>query len=181
LQANASNPTVNSLTAFYAMYYLMMNLIGLFVSLVGTTPILRIFGLRHSLFIFPICLLVLLSSTLIFPGSWVVVSSLIVIRSLNYSLNHPTREALYIPTTKDIKFKSKAWNDAFGSRIAKSAGALFNKGISFAQPTVAFIASVCVNIGLTSAWIVIVYFLGKKLQDALDNGLVIGQEQKQDS
>jgi AAA family ATP:ADP antiporter len=33
---------------------------------------------------------------------------------------------LYIPTTKDVKFKAKSWIDMFGGRAAKSVGSMIN-------------------------------------------------------
>jgi ATP/ADP translocase len=47
--------------------------------------------------------------------------------TINYSFSKPLNEALYIPTTKDIKFKAKSWIDTFGTKISKSAGGLFTK------------------------------------------------------
>jgi AAA family ATP:ADP antiporter len=43
-------------------------------------------------------------------------------KALNYALNQPTLKMLYIPTSKDAKFKSQSWSEMFGSRGAKAAG-----------------------------------------------------------
>ena len=176
IQADALHPTVGNLTAFYAFYYLLMNLIGLLISFLGTTPILRIFGIRSSLFVFPIICMTILTITLFYPVGWVLVSALIGLRALNYALNHPTREVLYIPTTKDIKFKAKTWTDAFGSRIAKSFGSVFTLSIKRTNPAFALLSSIGLCLGLTSIWFIIIYFLGKTLQDAIDNKQVIGTD-----
>ncbi len=176
LQANAIYPTIGNLTAFYAFYYFMMNIIGLAISLLGTTPLLRLFSLRVSLFAFPVICMFLLIGTWFFPLPWVLVLTLMSLRALNYALNHPTKEVLYIPTTKDIKFKAKAWADAFGSRIAKSVGSLFNKAIDRSFPAYIVFSGVGVGITLTTFWLVTVYFLGKRLQGAIDNKQVIGND-----
>jgi ATP:ADP antiporter, AAA family len=47
---------------------------------------------------------------------------LILIKGLSYALNNPTKEVLYIPTSKDVKFKSKSWTELFGSRLLKGGG-----------------------------------------------------------
>ena len=39
--------------------------------------------------------------------------------ALNYSLNQSTKEALYTPTTRDEKYKAKAFIDMFVQRFAK--------------------------------------------------------------
>jgi AAA family ATP:ADP antiporter len=176
LHADASNPTVGSMTAYYAFYYFLLNVIGLGISFFGTTPLLRLIGTRLSLFIFPVLCLVMLIITYLFPTASVFFAVLVALRALNYSFNHPTREVLYIPTTKDIKFKAKTWTDAFGSRIAKSFGSVFNVSLKGATPAFALLSSLTLSFGLTFLWLILVYFLGKTLQNAIDTKQVIGQE-----
>jgi AAA family ATP:ADP antiporter len=175
LHADASSATVGEMTAYYAFYYFLMNLVGLFISFFGTTPILRLIGIRISLFIFPVLCILMVLATYLFPSAGVFFVVLVGLRSFNYALNHPTREILYIPTTKDIKFKAKTWTDAFGSRIAKSFGAIFNRSIKGFSPAFALVSSIGLSLSLTFFWLIIVYFLGKTLQDALDKRQVIGQ------
>jgi AAA family ATP:ADP antiporter len=174
--ADSVYPTAGSLTAYYAYYYLCMNAVGLLISFFGTTPLLRLLGVRLSLFIFPITCIAILLLTMFFPSASIFLAALIGLRALNYALNHPTREVLYIPTTKDIKFKAKAWSDAFGSRIAKGMGSAFNITLKGATPAFALMSSLSFSLGLTFAWVIVIYFLGKTLQDAIDNKKVIGDE-----
>lgn len=178
LHADASTPNIGQMTAYYAFYYLLINVVGLLISFCGTTPILRLIGVRPSLFIFPISCFILLIITFFMPTASVFFFVLVALRSLNYSVNHPTREALYIPTTKDIKFKAKTWTDAFGSRIAKSFGSVFNVSIKGCAPAYALLSTLSLSFGLTFMWIIIAYFLGKTLQEAIDNKQVIGQNKK---
>jgi AAA family ATP:ADP antiporter len=175
LSADATYSTVGGMAGYYASYYMIYNLIGLPVSILGTTPILRILGLRASLFVFPIMCIGFLVVTLIWPTTGVIFWVLVGLRAFNYALNHPTREVLYIPTTKEIKFKAKAWTDAFGSRIAKSFGSIFNASLQTISPVAAMISSLGLCLGLTSLWVVIAYFLGRTLQDTIDNKKIIGE------
>ena len=177
--ADYANPTAGSLTAFYALYYLLMNSVGLIISIFGTTPILRLLGIRLSLFIFPLTCIGILIITLFFPYAGVLFGALVCLRALNYALNHPTREVLYIPTVKAIKFKAKAWTDAFGSRIAKGCGSVFNISLKQTAPALALLYSITFSLGLVSIWLIVVYFLGKTLQNAIDNKKVIGKEDNQ--
>ena len=175
LEADSLNKTVEGMTAYYAVYYFLINLFGLAISHFGTTPILRSVGFRSALFIFPLLCMFLVGVSIIFPVAGIVFFVSIGLRSFNYAFNHPTREVLYIPTTKDIKFKAKAWSDAFGSRIAKSFGSLFNVAMKGAAPSFILVSSVGLSLGLTSLWLIVVYFLGRTLQDAINNKKVIGQ------
>ena len=174
IQANNSHGSVEGLTAFYATYYFNMNAIGLAIALFGTTPILRILGLRHSLLAYPILTILLLTATALSGFKWAFYITLVGLRALNYALNHPTREVLYIPTVKDIKFKAKTWTDAFGSRSGKFAGSVFNKFMWQNASSLATQASIFLSIGLTSTCLVISYFLGRTFQHAVTNKKVIG-------
>jgi ATP:ADP antiporter, AAA family len=175
LLADATHSTVGAMTAYYAFYYFLLNVIGLVISFFGTTPLLRLIGIRLSLFIFPLICMGMVGLTYFFPTATMFFIVLVALRAFNYSLNHPTREVLYIPTTKDIKFKAKTWTDAFGSRIAKSFGSIFNVSLKGATPAFALMSSLSLSFGLTFFWVIIVYFLGKTLQDAIDHKRVIGQ------
>lgn len=181
LEADSLNKTVGGMTAYYAFYYLMINLVGLVISFFGTTPILRRLGFRSSLFIFPLLCMLLVTVSILFPITGMVFFVSIGLRSFNYAFNHPSREILYIPTTKDIKFKAKAWSDAFGTRMAKSFGSLFNVAMKGAAPSFVLLSSVALSLGLTSLWLIVVYFLGRTLQDAIDNKKVIGQSDDEQS
>ncbi|MBX9830636.1 hypothetical protein K2X40_01645 [Candidatus Babeliales bacterium] len=178
MRAESAHPSIGSMTAFYALYFFIMNGIGLLISLFGTTPLLRILGIRMSLFAFPLICLIMLVTTFIFPQGWILFGTLIGLRAFNYALNHPTREVLYIPTTKDIKFKAKTWTDAFGSRIAKGFGSFFNLALQSVAPAIALFSSITFSLGLTGIWLVITYFLGKTLQSAIDENRIIGETEE---
>jgi len=181
LSADKNMSTVAEMTAYFTLSYFFLNLIGFVVSLLGTTPILRLIGIRPALFLFPIVCLSLLFIAYCIPSTTILFILILCLRSINYAFNHPTREILYIPTTKDIKFKAKTWTDAFGSRIAKSAGSGFNIAIKGFSQSAAFLSSLGLGVGLSFLWIIIVYFLGRKFQHAIDNKQVIGQKEEDDA
>jgi len=174
IEASRLNATPAAITAFYSSYMLIMHSIGLLIALFGTAPIQRFLGIRVSLFIGPIVSIIALVVIFFFPNLQVLFYSLVTLRALNYGLNHPAREALFIPTTKVIKFKAKAWTDAFGSRLSKASGSMLNKYVLFAF--VRQSALLCLSI--TSGWIIISYLLGKKYHDAIVHNKVIGAENK---
>ena len=166
----------NELTAYYALYTLGMHSVGLVIAFLGTVPLQRFLGIRRSVVIPSILAICLLSLALAFPTPWVLFGVFMVLRAINYGLNHPTREALYVPTTKAIKFKAKAWTDAFGSRISKAAGSVFNIAAGGAvAPGLIF------GLGLASVWLVVSNVLGKSYQKAIDEKRVIGEEAEAES
>jgi AAA family ATP:ADP antiporter len=178
LYADKTYNSVGQMTEFYASYYLIYNVIGLAITLLGTTPILRILGLRAALFAFPIVCIGLFISAFLSPTAAMFYWIIVALRAFNYALNHPTREVLYIPTTKNVKYKAKTWTDAFGTRIAKSMGSGFNVLVKGLPPSFALYVSLTFSLGLASFWIIIAYFLGKTLQNAIDQQKVIGSEEE---
>lgn len=169
-----THTTAGSLTSFYASYYVVMNLVGLIITLFGTTPLLRIFGINKALFVFPIISIIILSTSILFPTTGIMFMALVALRALNYALNHPTREVLYIPTTKAVKFKAKSWVDAFGGRLSKGAGSVINKSMAKLAPATALFSGLFLSLGLASAWLVVVFFLNKTLKKAISNKKAIG-------
>ncbi|MFH1461731.1 MAG: Npt1/Npt2 family nucleotide transporter [bacterium] len=173
--AVAAYLTAGALTAFYASYYFIMNFVGLLITIFGTTPLLRVFGITKSLFVFPIVSIFISIITILYPNPTSMFIALVGLRALNYALNHPTREILYIPTTKAIKFKAKAWTDAFGGRISKGAGSAINKLLQKLSPAAELFSGLFLSLGLIGGWLIVVFFLSKTLQNTITNKKVIGE------
>ncbi len=167
-----ANTSAGEITAYYALYILAMQSVGLAIAFFGTVPIQRFLGNRLSLFVCPGISIMLIIVAILFPTPIVIFYLITILRAINYGLNHPTREALYIPTTKAIKFKAKAWIDSFGSRLAKSTGSIFN---IFIQGMI--LPSALFSLALTPFWLIATYFLGKEFQKAVDNKKVIGADE----
>ncbi len=152
--------------------------IGLIFALFGTTALLRLLGERRCLFLIPFLFGAILSVFLIFRNFASFMFTFIGIRAANYGFFYPVRESLYIPTVKSVKFQSKAWIDAFGTKMAKGTGSGFNYvarivlrsgGLSlFNAIHVAFFGLI---LGL---WAVVAWMVGKRYVAAIENNEVIG-------
>ena len=175
LAASAKYTSAGELTGYYSLYQLSMHSVGFLMALFGTTPIQRFLGIRFALFVCPVLSTLLVFTIFFYPTPEILFFAPVTLRALNYAINHPTREALFIPTTKAIKFKAKVWTDTFGSRTAKALGSWLNKHVlaSFGNTTALLI------LALTSGWIAATYFLGKGFQDAVDKNKVIGAQDNQ--
>lgn len=174
-QTDAEN--LAQVSGFLLQSTFMMHCVGLLIALLGTSTLMRYFGERACLLLVPLIsgflLFILMAETtpFVLAGAWVV------LKAVNYAFAWPVRESLYIPTVKSIKFKSKAWIDAFGSKVAKSSGSTFNifmtkfETISMGTPVYSvFFASV------VSLWIVVAYLLGRRFEQAVIHNEVIGSE-----
>lgn len=178
LTADAAYSTAESLTQYYALQYMCMHGIGLFFVLFGTVPLQRLSNIRVALFAFPLVSSLLVSATYFWPTPFCFFITLVLVRALNYAVNHPTRETLYIPTTKAIRYKAKAWTDAFGSRLAKAAGSLFNIVTNSYGTHIVSQLSAVVNAGIISIWLLVASSLGVAFVKTVEEKKLIGEKPK---
>jgi AAA family ATP:ADP antiporter len=69
---------------------------------------MRVLGVRGSLFIMPIVALVNYSMIAVVPILAVVRIGKILENSTDYSIQNTVRQALFLPTTREAKYKAKA-------------------------------------------------------------------------
>lgn len=161
---------------FYQIF--LVHLVGCLLSLIGTSALMRKLGERKCLMIIPIVSGLLFFYFIAVNTLNAVIVVFIGLRALNYGFSYPVRESLYIPTVKEIKFKSKSWIDSFGTKISKFIGALLNiftfdvlsrfGGGAFLAINGAFLTIIVL------VWSATAFLLGKKYQKAIDNNEVIG-------
>jgi len=174
-QAQAIN--MAQVSGFLLQGTFMMHSMGLLIALFATSALMKRLGERLCLLLIPMVSGLLLFFLVIETTPAILAWAWVVLKAVNYAFAWPVRESLYIPTVKSIKFKSKAWIDAFGSKVAKSSGSTFNifmtqfETMSMATPIYsAFFASV------VSLWFGVAYFLGYRFDKAVANNEVIGLE-----
>jgi len=120
--ATEEHTTTESFTAFLGTFGVAVNTTSFCISLLGTSYLLRRFGLRICLLIFPISVGLILMLVFMVPSLTVIFISQVFLKGLSYAINNPSKEMLYIPTSPDVKFKVKSWIDMFGGRSAKALG-----------------------------------------------------------
>jgi ATP:ADP antiporter, AAA family len=114
-----------ALTKYFAQFGMTTGIVAFFCLLAGINNIGRWLGLTVSLIVSPLVmgiLTVLHVSQDIAVIMWVIV----IANVINYALHQPTKEQLYIPTTHEAKYKTKAWIEIFGLRGAKALGSGIN-------------------------------------------------------
>lgn len=176
-QSNAHSPS--DVVAYLYKIPFAYHWVGLLIALFGTGTLMRLLGERLCLLLIPITSGVLLFY-LVFgdAASSIMIAAYVVLKGVNYAFGVPVRESLFIPTVKEIKFKSKAWIDTFGGKFAKSMGSGYNilvencvrlLGQGAFTPITAGFFSV-----LFSAWFATAFFLGKRFDRAVKANEVIG-------
>jgi AAA family ATP:ADP antiporter len=143
---------------------------------------MRKYGLKFCLIAFPtmIALVLGLNFTLTLAGvssyimMWTLLAATVVIKGLNYALNKPSSEVMYIPTSKDIKFKSKAWIDMFGNRSTKGAGSAVSKVASGAGSFWPLILTgTVISLGIIGVWLVVARFVGNKFNELQEKNTIV--------
>jgi AAA family ATP:ADP antiporter len=126
--AHESSQDTASLAAFLGAFGMATNGLALVAALLGTSYALRRFGVRWCLLAYPVSVAGSSLVLFLFASSdadtllYVFFIVMVLTKGLSYALNNPAKEILYIPTSKDIKFKAKGWIDLFGGRLAKAVG-----------------------------------------------------------
>jgi AAA family ATP:ADP antiporter len=141
----------------YSQLFSTVNLVGLFLQLFVVSRLFKFLGVGKSLLVHPFValagyLLVLRSPSVRLMGLLKVADN-----SLDYSLGNTTKQALWLNTSREAKFKAKQAVDSFFVRAGDvlSAGIVFGgEALAFAVPSFAL-----VNIVLTGMWLGVVAML----------------------
>jgi len=150
----------NAAVTFMFDYAILVQIVSCIFSLLSGLFFAAL-GLRNCITMYPIGLLACVIFMHFFPTLWIVTIGLAIIRGLHYALNKQAREGLYIPTTKDVKYKAKAWIEMFGSRIFKATGSSICKlPTIFANSFLFFLPMV---------WVFVALFLGKRYNESINN------------
>jgi AAA family ATP:ADP antiporter len=104
----------------FATIFAISNVTALVVQLFLTTYVMRRFGLTVALLVTPFVMIIGSVGFLVLPILWVGSLLNTADSGFAYSINQSAREALYTPTTRDEKYKAKAFIDMFVQRFAKS-------------------------------------------------------------
>ena len=148
--------------------------VGFFISFLGTRIIVSRLGERLSLVLIPLIIGVVLVYYTFTTSAAALLVCFVVMRAVHYALNQPITEALYIPTVKAVKFKSKSWIDTFGKKMAKGVGSVFNGIASSFGPALFQSIHASLLACVIGMWVAVAYLLGKKFETAVKNQEVIG-------
>ena len=170
-----------ALTNYLSIYASSVNIVSLFCLLLGISNITRYLGVGAALAAMPIIVGCALFGFLNVNSLSFLFSLMVGSKAINYALNGPALKQLYIPTTKDVKFKAGAWIETFGSRTSKQAGSVFNMSLSPLQSAFGSLAGKSHYLALSGAicfpllaiWLMIALFLGKSFKKAIKTNTVI--------
>ena len=148
---------------FYGNYFTVVNVLSAIIQAFVVSRVLKYFGVRAALLVSPVVALVGYGAMAYVPVLAFIRGVKLAENSLDYSLQNTTRNALYLPTSREAKYKAKQANDTFFVRF----GDVTSAGIVFAGTTwLGFAARqfALVNAALVLVWLVIAIVLGRRFQ-----------------
>ncbi len=141
----------NYIGAFYASFHSWVNLLTFLIQSFLVSRFFKYLGVRGSLFVGPIISLCTYGVAAIQPILNVIRLGKVGENSFDYSLNNTVRHALFLPTSREVKYKAKAAIDTFFGR----SGDALQAGVVFIGTSLAFGAGAfaLVNLGFVVIWL----------------------------
>ncbi|MGC2310510.1 MAG: Npt1/Npt2 family nucleotide transporter [Candidatus Babeliaceae bacterium] len=170
----AATSTMSEFSGFLFEQAFFVHLAGLLIVFFGTRTLINVLGERLSLMLVPVSTGVLMIYYLLSNSVTAVVIVYVLIRAVNYAFSWPLRESLYIITTKDTKFKSKSWIDAFGAKLARGFGSCYNYFADTLSQVMVLSAHTVFFTSIIGLWLVVAHLLGRRFEKAVKRNEVIG-------
>ena len=153
----------------YSSYFSYVNLIGFLLQMFVVSRVFKFLGVGKALFIHPIVALsgylMMLRAPSFEAMRWLKITD----NSLDYSVGNTTKQALWLPTSREAKYKAKQAVDSFCMR----AGDVVQAGVVYVGELAAMTVPgfAAVNVVLTVGWLTVAGGLNRRLKmQAKDTG-----------
>ncbi len=145
---------------FYGDFFFTVSVISALAQLFLVSRIMKYCGVPASLFFLPIVALTGYSAISLFPTLAIIRLAKVAENSTDYSLQNTARQALFLPTSREEKYKAKAAIDTFFVRI----GDLLSTALVFLS--VQFSLNVqtlsLINVLLVVLWLLAAVAIGRR-------------------
>jgi AAA family ATP:ADP antiporter len=144
---------------FYAKFYTSVNLAGLLIQLFLVSRIIKYLGIRIALLVLPAMAFGGYFVIAFIPMMNIILWAKAAENSLDYSLQNTVRQALFLPTTREQKYKAKQATDTFFVRTGDVFSAvLVYIGTTWLAFQTSQFALFC--IGFVIVWFVLAVLIG---------------------
>ncbi|MFK7999717.1 MAG: NTP/NDP exchange transporter [Polyangiales bacterium] len=144
------------ISAQFSEFYLYVNIAGALLQLFVVSRLVKSFGFRVAFLILPVIAFLDATMMSVIPALVILRIGKTVENSLDYSLNNTLRNMLWLPTTKDMKYRAKQAVDTFFIRMGDVGSAILVAGlIGYAElglRTFAAVSAVLALVWLAVAW-----------------------------
>ena len=140
--------------ATYSKLFSTVNLVGFLLQMFVVSRLFKFLGVGKSLFIHPTVALIGYLMMLRAPSVQLMGLVKVADNSLDYSLGNTTKQALWLPTSREAKYKAKQAVDSFFVR----AGDLIQAGVVFTGERLLLTvpAFAAINLVLVAGWLAVV-------------------------
>lgn len=153
--------TEEVLGRFYSGFQGTVNLVGMLVQLFLVSRIIKYLKIPAALLILPLVSFAAYSLILFVPFLTAVRWAKTAENSTDYSLNNTVRHALFLPTTREEKYKAKQVVDSFSQRAGDVLAATTWLGAT-ALLGLAYTQLAAVNLVLVGIWLVVAVLIGRR-------------------
>ncbi len=145
---------------FYADYFTWVSILTAVIQIFFVARVMTRFGVRAALYVLPVVAMGAYGIIAFVPMLALIRAAKISENSLDYSLNNTVRQALFLPTSREAKYKAKAAIDTLFVRAGdlSSAGLVFLGTLLALQPRDFAI----INMVMIVVWLVIVAGIGRR-------------------
>jgi AAA family ATP:ADP antiporter len=171
---------------FMSLFGISVNTLSFFIALLSTSYIIKKYSLQLCLIIYPITFSIALTFLYFYyqlnpsPENllWATFFVMIITTAIGYAINKPTKEIMYIPTSKDAQFKVKGITDTIGSRTTKATGMQIGRYLNVPGQPAASIKNLMsygtiICFGIISIWLIAAIYVGKKNKQLHADGKII--------
>jgi ATP:ADP antiporter, AAA family len=147
----------------YSSYFSTVGLIGFLLQLFVVSRLFKFLGVGRSLLVQPIVSLISYMMMLRAPSFEAIRVVKIAGNSISYSLGNTTMQALWLPTSRETKFKAKQAIDSFCVR----AGDVLTAGVVYTGELSALSIGgfAAVNMAISCGWLAVAYGLRSRIRD----------------
>jgi len=155
--------------SFYANFYAVVNIAGLLIQLFLTSRIVKFAGVGRAVMLLPIISMGVYTFIAVFPVLAAVRWAKTAENATDYSLNNTVRNMLFLPTTREQKYKAKQVSDSFFHRAGDVLSSLtvFIGASVLALGTAAF---ALFNLALVVVWLGIAFAIGRAYRELVASG-----------
>jgi AAA family ATP:ADP antiporter len=145
---------------FFGSFFFWVNLISFLIQAFLVSRIFKFLGVRVALFALP---LIALGGNLaigLIGGVALIRVAKMAENATDYSLQNTVRHALFLPTSREEKYKAKAAIDTFfvrgGDALSAAVVLISTLAIGLAPRSIAF-----VSVSVVALWLIVVAFIGR--------------------
>jgi AAA family ATP:ADP antiporter len=156
----------DNIARHFSTVYTITNFVAMFVQFFLTSYVMTRFGVRAALFVLPAFVLLSSAGFVVVPVLWLGSMLNTADNGFSYSINQSAKETLYVPTSRDEKYKAKAFIDMFVQRFAKALAVIVSLGITSIFTDFSSVKWLSLfTIAIVIVWIFAVRYAGSKFNE----------------